>query len=318
MERRGFVGFAGGAAFAPLLAWAQQPGKPPVIGMLIVSNPEPFRGTFREAMRSLGYVEGRNFRMEYRSADGKSELLPRLAAELVRLKVDLIVAAQTPAATAAKQATATIPIVMYAGDPVGTGLVESLARPGGNLTGMSPTTTEMAGKLLDLVRDMIPAVRRTAVLANRDDPFAKPFLKQIQDAGRSSGIDVASFSVSKSSEIEAAFADMTKLRVDAVIVQPSLPRNLVAGLALKHRLPSFSPSSTYVGDGGLMSYSPRLEDLFRALAGYVDKVLKGAKPADLPIQQPTAFELAVNRKTARALGIAIPQSVLVRADRIID
>ena len=257
--------------------------------------------------------------VEVRSAEGKPNFLPALAAKLVRLKVDIIVAFQTPAVQAAKQATNTIPIVMApAGDPVGTGLVASLARPGGNVTGASSTTAEVAAKTLELIREIRPAARSVAVLANVADPFTKPLLEQIQSAGRLLGIEIRPAMVRGPEEFDAAFAEWVKARVDAVIIQPSLPRKRAIDLALKHRLLSASPTRLFVEAGGLISYAASPRDNSRKAATYVDKILKGAKPADLPVEQPTKFELVVNLKTAKALGLKIPETILFRADRVIE
>jgi putative ABC transport system substrate-binding protein len=319
MRRRVFVILLGGAAAWPLAALAQPRGRNPVIGYLIPANPEPVFGYFKEGLQKLGYVEGRNIHIEFRSAEGKSERLAGLAAELVRLKVDIFVAAQTPAITAAKQATSQIPIVMAgAGDPVGTGLIASLARPGGNITGISATTAELGGKLLELFREVLPSAKRVAVLANATDPFTKPFLEQIQTAGRTMTLEISPTMIREAGEIDAAFPDLVKRRTDVVIVQGSLPRRRAAELALKHRLPAVALNGSFPDEGGLMSYSANVADLHRETAVYVDKILKGAKPADLPVQQPTKFELVVNLKTAKALGITVPQSILARSDRVIE
>ena len=316
MRRRDFVALTGAAIAWPVLA--QQPGRVPTVGVLFISNPEPFRSYFLEGMRALGHIDGKNIRIEYRNAESDFARLAQFAAELVRVKVDVIVAVQTPAVHAAKKATHTIPIAFTAGDPVGTGLVQSLARPGGNATGMSSTTAELGGKLLEVAREMLPSIKRVAVLANRQDPFTKPFLKLIEDAGLVAGIDIAQVSVAGPAEFEAAFTTFVKLKADAVIVQPSLPRKPALDLAMKHRLPSISPSAPFATDGGLLAYSAKLSDTYGRVSEYVDKILMGAKPADLPIQQPTLFELTINRKTATALGLTIPNSLLVRADRIVD
>lgn len=307
-----------GAAAWPPAARAQQAGKIHRIGMLTTHSPEPFLGMFKDGMRQLGYVDGHNIHLEFRTAGGKPGLLAGLAAELVRLKVDIIVASQTPAVQAVKQATKEIPVVMSAGDPVGTGLVASLARPGGNLTGMSATAAEMGGKLLELIRQIRPSAKRIAVLANAADPFTKPFLEQIESGGRVLAIETPTFKVRGVEEFDAAFAEMARMRAEAVIVQPSLPRKPAIDLALKQKLPAVSPTSAFPEEGGLMSYSANLAEVYRELAVYVDKILRGAKPADLPVQQPAKFELVVNLRTAKALGIKIPQSILGRADRVIE
>ncbi|MGH8629993.1 MAG: ABC transporter substrate-binding protein [Burkholderiales bacterium] len=317
MRRRGVITLLGAAAALPAVAWAQQPNKAR-LGLLVVSNPEPFLGLLREGLRSRGYVEGKSVQIEVRSAQGNADSLPGLAAELVRLQVDVLVAWQTPAVQAAKQATTRIPIVMSAGDPVGTGLIASLARPGGNITGVTGTTAAMGGKTLELIRELLPSAKRVAVLANAADPFTKPFLEQIEHAGRAVAIDIHSFRVRSVDEFNAAFSEMGKRRADAVIVQPSLPRDPAISLALKHRLPSVSATKAFPDAGGLMSYAASTTEIYRDTAVYVDKILKGAKPADLPVQQPTKFELVVNLKTAKALGISVPRSLLLRADKVIE
>ena len=319
MQRRFFLALTAIAAASPVVLWAQQTKKLPRIGVLVGSNPEPFLSLFQDGLRKLGYVEGKTAQIEFRSAEGKMSLLPGMAAELVRLKVDIIVALQTPAVQAAKQATSEIPIVMAgAGDPVGTGLVASLARPGGNVTGLSATTADLGGKLLELILEIRPSAKRVAVLANVTDPFMRPFLEQIQIASRAMAIETPAFLIREAEELNAAFSEMTRRQVKAIVVQPSLPRKAVVDLALKHRLPAISPSGGFPDDGGLISYSAKPPDIYREAAAYVDKILKGAKPADLPVQQPTKFELVVNLKTAKAIGVTIPKSVLARADRVIE
>ena len=319
MRRRVFITILGGAAAWPLAVWAQQPGRKPVIGYLIPANPEPAFGYFKEGLAKLGYVEGRNIHFEFRSAEGRSERLAGLAAELVRLNVDVLVAAQTPAITAAKQATSQIPIVMAgAGDPVGTGLIAGLARPGGNITGTSSTTAEIGGKLLELIREVLPSAKRVAVLVNATDPFGKPFLEELQTAARTIKLEMSPTMIRNTSELSAAFPDMVKRRTDVVIVQPSLPRKAAAALSLRHRLPAVAPSGAFPDEGGLMSYSASVADMIRETAAYVDRILKGAKPADLPVQQPTRFEMVVNLRTAKALGITVPQAIVLRADRVIE
>jgi ABC-type uncharacterized transport system substrate-binding protein len=321
MKRRAFITLLGGAAVSwPLATRAQQP-KVPTIGALVIGNisPEQFWREFRQGLRDLGYVEGQNIRFEFRSAEGHLDRLPELAAELVRLKVDIIVTWFTPTALAAKQATHEIPIVMAeTGDPVGTGLVASLPRPGGNVTGMAAVTAELAGKTVQLIRDMLPAARRVTALANATDPFSKPFLEQIKLGGEATGTTINPVRISSPEEFESAFASMEKDRPDAVIVQPSLPSKRAAELALKHRVPAVSVPRWFAEQGGLMAYSPRYVDLFRKAAVYVDKILKGAKPADLPVEQPTHFDLVFNMKTAKALGLEIPPTLLARADEVIE
>ena len=319
MKKRDFFALLGGAAAWPLAVFAQQQARKPILGFLIPANPEPVFGYFKEGLQKLGYIEGRNIHIEFRSAEGKPERLAGLAAELVRLKVDVLVAAQTPAITAAKQATSQIPIVMAgSGDPVGTGLIASLARPGGNITGTSGTTAELGAKILELIREAVPSVKRVAVLANATDPFTKSFLQQILLAGHTMSIEISSAMIRETGEFGAAFSDMVKRRTNAVIVQPSLQRKAAAEMALQHRLPAVSPTGAFPSEGGLMSYAANLPDLYRETVAYVEKILKGAKPADLPVQQPTRFDLILNLKTAKALGLSIPQSLLFRADKVIE
>ena len=313
--------FGAAAAVWPLAGRAQQPAKLPTVGALVLgsTDPEQFWRDFRQGLRDLGYVEGQNIRFEFRSAQGQANRVPELAAELVRLKVDVIVTWFTPTAQAAKQATHEIPIVMAdTGDPIGTGLVASLPRPGGNVTGIASVTAELAGKSVQLIRDMLPSARRVTALANATDPFSKPFLEQIKLGGEATGTTINPVNIGGSEELEAAFAAMEKDRPDAVIVQPSLPSKRAAELALKQRVPAVSVPRWFAEEGGLMSYSPRYADLFHKAAVYVDKILKGAHPADLPVEQPTRFELVINMKTAKALGLAIPETFVLRADEVIE
>jgi putative tryptophan/tyrosine transport system substrate-binding protein len=322
MKRRAFISLLGTAAAVwPLAGRAQQPAKLPTVGALVLgsTDPEQFWRDFRQGLRELGYVEGQNIRFEFRSAQGQVDRLPELAAELVRLKVDVIVTWFTPPTQAAKQATHEIPIVMAdTGDPIGTGLVASLPRPGGNVTGIASVSSELAGKSVQLIRDMLPSARRVAALANATDPFAKPFLEQIKLGGEATGTTINPVSIGNSEELEAAFAAMEKDRPDAVIVQPSLPSRRAAELALKQRVPAVSVPRWFAEQGGLMSYSPRYADLFHKAAVYVDKILKGARPADLPVEQPTHFELVINMKTAKAPGLTIPETFVLRADEVIE
>jgi len=319
MNRRDTVIALAALGAAPLAALAQSQGKVWRIGYLTAASPEPAFGYFKEGLRRLGYVQGENIQIEFRSAEGKSERLAGLAAELVGLKVEVIVVTFTAAMFAAKRATSQIPIVLAgAGDPVGTGLIASLSRPGGNITGTSATTAELGGKLLQLIREALPAAKRVAVLANPADPFHKPFLEQIQAAGGKMKLEISPIMLRDADEIDAAFTELVKRRPDFVIIQPSLPRRRAAEIALKHRLPTVAPNGAFPDEGGLMSYASSLTEMFHGAAVYVDKILKGAKPTDLPVQQPTIFELTINLKTAKALGIKIPQSVLVRADRVIE
>ena len=270
-------------------------------------------------MRELGYIEGKNVRYEFRSDAGQASRLPALAEELVRLQVDLIVAWFTPAALAARLATHHIPIVMaLVGNPVETGLVASLAQPGANVTGMAAIGAELAGKLVDVVQELMPAARRIAALANVPDPFSKPFLHRIESNGVAAGVTIDPIMINSSAELDAAFSALETERPDALIVQPSLPIRRVAELAVRHRVPAVSFIRDFADQGGLLSYGSDEADAYRKSAIYVDKVLKGAKPAGLPVQQPTKFELVINMKTAKALGLTVPPSFLVRADEVIE
>ncbi len=279
---------------------------------------------FREELRGLGWVEGNNIVIDYRFADGRHDRLPELAAELVRLKVELIVAVPTPAALAAKNATATIPIVISSvGDPVGTGLVASLARPGGNITGVSyDVGLEMFGKELQLLKEAVPNARKIAVLSNPANPAEALAVSIVNEAARSLGVSLLLLEARTPNEFDSAFKAMAKDRVEALlVVQDSmfmLHRVQLADLAEKYRLPSMHGFREHVEAGTLMSYGPNLSYQFRQAAAYVDKILKGARPADLAVEQPTKFELVVNLKIAKASGITIPQSLLLRADEVIQ
>jgi putative tryptophan/tyrosine transport system substrate-binding protein len=318
MKRRDFITLVGVAAGWPLVARAQ---KLPTIGVLILGDPAPelFLKALRNGLREVGYTEGQNIRLEIRTAEGRPDLLPEKAAELVRLKVDIIVSFQTPPSMAAKQATSEIPIVMAgAGDPVGTALVASLARPGGNVTGVSSGAAEVAGKGVELIREVLPSARRIAVLASETDPFAEPFLAQIGRGARSVGMEMEPIMVRPAESLEPAFENMTRKRVDAVIIQGSILRKEAVDLAMKHRLPSLSSNRLGPVSGGLMSYAANYVELYRQAAVYIDKILKGSKPADLPVAFPTKFELVINLKTAKALGIEVPPMLLARADEVIE
>jgi putative ABC transport system substrate-binding protein len=277
---------------------------------------DPFVKGLRDGLLAAGYGEDR-IRLEVQTAGGVASRLPQLADELVRRKVDVIVAFQTPAATAAKQATGKIPIVMAGvGDPVGTGLVASLSRPEGNVTGSTAGVVETAGKLVELIREVMPAAQRFAVLANETDPFTGPYLAENDRVGRHIGLEMEAILVRPADPLEAAFQKMTDKRVDAVIIQGSLVRQAAIDLATRHRLPSLSANATVPRSGGLISYSAGA--FFRETAAYVDKLLKGAKPADLPVSFPSKFDLIVNLQTAKALGLTIPPIMLARADEVIE
>jgi ABC-type uncharacterized transport system substrate-binding protein len=318
MRRREFITLLGGAAVSwPLAARGQQGELIRRVGLLLVSGPEPL-GPFREALADLGYVEGKNIQIEVRSAQGQDTRLLELAAELVRSRVDVIIAVQTPAAHAAKNATRDIPIVVMAGDPIATGLISNLARPEGNLTGLSATAAEAAAKSLELIAEIKPGARLVGVLGNADDPFMKPFFEQIERGAPSVRLKVHGIMVRGSDELNGAFAEIARERADAVVIQGSLPVNLTVDLALKYQLPSLSTQKSAVQAGILMSYSASFAERGRVIANYVDQILKGAKPADLPVQQPTKYELVINLKTAKALGLEIPPMLLARADEVIE
>jgi putative ABC transport system substrate-binding protein len=322
-SRRTFlVTFAGGILAAPLAAEAQTAEKVYRIGMLGSSASDPLVEAFKQGLRELGYVEGRNIMVEYRSAEGRTERLPDLAADLVRLKVDVIVAS-SQGAVAAKQATTTIPIVMpIITDPVRLGLVASLAKPGGNATGFATQNDELPGKWMELVKETLPNASRVAVLFHPTYDGGVQ-LKASEAAARSLGVRLQALKVERPDDFGSAFTAVQKNRAEALIISSSplfyTQRARLVEFVAKHRIPTIYHQSEFVvGSGGLMSYGPDFHDLFRRSATYVDKILKGAKPADLPVQQPTKFELVINLKTAKALGITIPQTLLLRADRVIE
>jgi putative tryptophan/tyrosine transport system substrate-binding protein len=303
---------------------AQQVHKVPRIGYLtLAKGPSWPEQEFLQGLRDLGYVEGQNIIIDYRWAEGKTDRLPALAEELVRLKVDVIVVRATPVVQAAKNATTTIPIVMMsAADPVGNGFVASLARPGGNITGSSSILPELAGKRLELLREVLPKLSRVAFLAYGGDPAHKLFVQQAREATERFGMKFQPLVVAAPEEIESAFTAMIKERAGALIVQPLFVNNLgegkrIADLAVKHRLATVSDGIPFAEQGGLMFYGPDQKPLFRRAATFVDKILRGTKPADLPVEQPMKFEFIINLKTARALNLTIAQSVLFRADRVI-
>lgn len=298
---------------------AAQEAKIPRLGVLLVGSREPFWGLFGEGLNEFGYREGQNVVIDVRSSEGRSDILPALAAELVGLKPDIIVASETPAVEAAKRATAEIPIVMAAaGDPVGTGLIASLARPGGNVTGLSAATAEIAGKSLELIREIMPSSRCVGVLALAGNPLTKPFLEQIELAAKALNFEIRPALIRSAEDIDAAFLEMRGGQVDAVILQPSVPHRRPVELALQYRLPAVSVTRAFPEAGGLMSYAGNLDERYRGAAVYVDAILRGAKPADLPVRQPTKFELVINLKTAKALGLTIPPSLLATADALIE
>jgi len=313
---------------APLAPAAAQPSeKVPRVGVLnprTRSDASPQIEAFVQGLRELGWVDGKNIVIEYRWAEGRSDRLPDLAAELVRLKVDVIFAANTSVALAAKNATGTIPIVMATGgDPVGLGLVASLARPGGNVTGLSFSVgMETVGKGLELLKETVPKVRRVAVLSNPANPSQALAIKNVSDAARAVRVQLQLLEARGPNEFDNAFVAMVRERAEAllVVLDPffTFHRAQLRDLAAKNRLPAMYGSREYPEAGGLMSYGADFRHSFRRSATYVDKILKGAKPADLPIEQPTRFELVINMRTAKALGLTIPQSLLLRADQVIE
>jgi putative ABC transport system substrate-binding protein len=316
MRRREFIiGLTGNIAL-PLAVSAQQ--RMHRVGVLLVTGPQVM-GPYRESLSDLGYIEGKTIEFEVRSASGQVSRLPELAAELVRSKVDVIVAALTPAITAARRTTSDIPIVMApAGDPVGTGLISSLARPGGNITGLSGTAAEASAKNLELIREFVPGARRVGVVINVNDPFSKPFLDQIHEGAKATGFEVHHISVRGSDELEVAYAALARERPDAVIFQGSLPIPPQVNLALKYRLPSLTNQTNVAHAGALVGYGASVEERGRDIAKYVDRILKGAKPAELPVEQPTKFDLVINLKTAKALGLIVSPMLLARANEVIE
>jgi putative ABC transport system substrate-binding protein len=329
-DRRTFIGgVAGSLLAAPLAAEAQQAAKVARIGYLtlnLAASPHLLEA-FRQGLRDLGYVESRNVVIDIRDAEGKPERLPAFAAELVALKVDVILVGSTSPALAAKQSTRTVPIVFAAvGNPVTDGLVTSLARPGGNVTGLSTSATlEIVGKRLEMLKQAIPGVTRVAVLwqpGGQGERTDKAILKEAEVAARALGVRLQVVEARGPDDFDRAFSEMTRAREGALTVSGTTmfftERRRLVDLAAKNRLPAVYPLREFVDAGGLMSYGPNVADLFRRAATYVDKILKGTKPADLPVEQPTKFELVINLKTAKALGLTIPQSVLARADEVIQ
>jgi putative tryptophan/tyrosine transport system substrate-binding protein len=320
MRRREFLGAVGASAAWPLCARAQT-DRARRVGVLLLDNveAESLQTGLRAGLGESGFVEGQNIRFEVRSADGKLDHLPSLAAELVGIKVDVIVALFTPSALAAKQATGQIPIVFLAGDPLGTGIVSSLARPSGNLAGLSTMGAELQAKCVELLRDMLPSLRRVAALGYVSDPFSKPFVEQVQLAGRATGIEINPIMMLKGpDEITRALDVIEEARAGAVVMQGTFSTKQVADLALKHRLPAATNVRSFTEAGGLMSYGYQGAALYQHLGFIVQKVLQGTKPANIPIEQPTEFELVINVKTANAMGVTVPPALLVRADKVIE
>jgi len=328
VNRRTFIAAVPLALFAvPRAARAQQAGRVPRIGYLGASAPtlEPeILEAFRQGLRDIGYIEGQNIAIEFRWAEGHEDRLPELAAELVGLKVDVIVTAGTPGTLAARRATRTVPIVMTAtGDPVRNGLVASLARPGGNVTGFSTLRPELEGKRLDLFKQTFPRFSRVAMLSDSANPSTQFYLPHIEAAARASRVTLQpAVEIRRVEDLDRAFAAIARGHADALFVVSGrsllAERKRIVEFAAKSRLPAIYPYREYVAAGGLMSYSANYPDLYRGAALYVDKILKGAKPADLPVQQSARFDLAINLNTAKALGLTIPPSVLARADEVIQ
>jgi putative ABC transport system substrate-binding protein len=326
VDRRAFITtLAGGLLAAPLAAEAQQVGKMPRVGYLSPgSSSDPVRlrrfEAFRQGLRELGYVEGQNVAIEYRWAEGDFERLPELAAELVRLKVDVIVAPGVQAVRAAKQSTTTIPVIFpTAGDAVASGLVASLARPGGNITGLTILSPELSGKRLELLKEAFPPLSRVAVLL---DPRQPPLsVKETQTTGQSLRLKLQFLEVRDAADVESVFSAMSRERADALITLPhpvlQVHQRRIVELAARSRVPAMYQTTEWAESGGLMSYGPDHLDNYRRAAVFVDKILKGAKPADLPVEQPMKFEFVINLKTAKQIGLTIPPNVLARADRVI-
>jgi putative ABC transport system substrate-binding protein len=325
MKRRTFITHLGGAAAWPLAARAQQPARPPTIGFLGANtalSDSAWITAFVQRLRQLGWSEGRNIAIEVRWAEGRAVRAAEIAAEFVRLKVDVIVTEGTPQVIAAKQATSVVPIVFAAaGDPIGAGLVTSLARPGGNVTGLSLQSADLAGKRLELLREAVPGSRRVAIMGNVGNPFSVLEIGEAQAAARTLGLDFPTFEIRRAEEIAPAF-EALKGRAEALYVcsDPLIVahRIRINTLAQEARLPTMHGVRELVATGGLMSYGANFPDLYRRAADYVDKILRGTNPADIPVEQPTRFDLVVNLATAKALGLVIPATLLARADEVIE
>jgi putative ABC transport system substrate-binding protein len=327
VNRRTFIGnVVVGLLAVPLAGRAQQKAMP-VIGVLSTGSPSassgPFMGAFRQGLSEAGYVEGQNLAIEYRWAEDHYDRLPALAADLVGRKVDLIMANSPPSALAAKSTTATIPIVFRGGpDPVGAGLVASLARPGGNLTGVSFLVVELYPKRFDLLSELVPHAKVIALLVNPNLPETARVIPDVQEAARAKGVQIAILKAVTESEINAAFATLAQLQAGALLVGSdpffNSRREQLVALATRHSVPAIYQGREFAATGGLISYGASFTSVFRQLGIHAGKILAGAKPADLPVQQPTKFELVINLKTANALGLTVPQSLLARADEVID
>jgi len=325
MDRRTFMGgVAGGLLAAPLAARAQQAGKVYRIGILEaipVAQNAANLDALRKGLRDLGYVEGRNLIIEYRSADGRAERFSHLASELVRLKVDLLVTRGTPAAKAAKNATGTIPVVMATmGDP--RAIVASFAHPGGNITGVTTFSTELTAKRIELLKELVPNLSRVALLHNMGNPATPPEWEETKTAARSLGLQAELLDVRSQGDLGRAFELAVRQHVDALVIGADgltqMHQQTIVDLVARNKLPAVYPAREFVEAGGLIAYAVNYPDLYFRFASFVDKIFKGAKPAELPVEQPTTFELLINRKTAKTLGITIPPSILLRADEVIQ
>ena len=325
MRRRDFIAAVGGAVAGPLAARAQQPAKQPTIGFLgsgTLEGQGQWVAAFLQRLRELGWIEGRNITIEYRWAEGNSDRADELAAELVRRRVDVIVTYANPIVLAVKRSTSTIPIVFAAAaDPLGTGLVSTLARPGGNVTGLSVEATDLGGKRLELLRDVVPNFRRLGIMANVGNSASVLEMREVQSASGTLGLEVKTLDIRQAEDIARAFdelkghADALYVCIDTILFAN---RIRIITLALAARLPTMFTTREAVKAGGLMTYGPSFPELFRRAGDYVDKILHGAKPEDLPVEQPTKFDLVLNLTTAKALGLTVPQTLLARADEVIE
>ena len=304
------------------LASAQQPQTIPRVGILFIGGrDQPHLEAFKQGLRERGYVEGKNIALEYRYAEGREDRLPELAAELVQVKVDVIVVTADISAQAAQRATKTLPIVVTTGDPVTWGLADSLAKPGGNVTGLSVLLADLSGKRVEILKETFPKLSRVAALWNPTGRVASPVFKETSAAAQALSLQLHSFEVQTLQDIEKALVEIPKLRSSALLVLltplVTLHSKRIVELALKQHLPGMYPTRQFAEEGGLMAYGPLIGDLYRRAATYVDKILKGAKPADLPVEQPMKFEFVINLKTAKQIGLTIPPNVLARADKVI-
>jgi putative ABC transport system substrate-binding protein len=319
MKRRDFIAGLGGAAALPLAARAQDDIR--TIGILALGNPNPttFISDFKGRLAELGYLEGKNVRLEIRSAEGQTARLELLARELVAMKVDVLVPYHTPAVAAAKAATQDIPIVMGSvGDPVGSGFVNSLSNPGGNITGVMGAAAELVGKNLEIIKEVVPSVRRVVLLANQPDPFHKTLMRHFELAASQLNIEAKTELAQSGDDFDRHFLTIKDWRGEAALIQPNLPLKQVVDSATRARVPAICPNEAFTRAGGLMAYSSDLSTLHRQAATIVDKVLKGRKPADLPVEMSTKFRLIVNMKAAKAIGLSIPPLLLTRADEVIE